>query len=70
MHEMASVQKANGHDHFLEMKNSAYLYPYNLASNKVNAICIIVLVQSTITSSPVEWAIIIVIYASSSLKRQ
>ena len=39
--EMANVQKATGHGHFLEMKNSAYHCPYDLASNKVNAIYII-----------------------------
>ena len=37
-HEMANVQEASGHGHFLEMKNSAYYCPYDLASNKVNAI--------------------------------
>ena len=40
-HEMANVQKATGHGHFLEMKNSAYHCPYALASNKVNAIYIV-----------------------------
>ena len=40
-HEMANVQKASGHGHFLEMKNSAYDGPYDLASNKVNAIYIV-----------------------------
>ena len=38
-HEMANVQKVTGH--FLEMKNSAYHCPYDLASNKVNAIYIV-----------------------------
>ena len=37
-HEMANVQKATGHGHFLEMKNTAY---HDLASNKVNAIYIV-----------------------------
>ena len=37
-HEMANIQKATGHGHFLAMKNSAYHCPYDLASNKVNAI--------------------------------
>ena len=76
-HEMANVQKATGHGHFLEMKNSAYHCPYDLTDNKVNAIYIvckmrnmIVLVWITITSSPVEWAIIIMVYASSRIKRQ
>ena len=36
-HEMANVQKATGHGHFLEMKNSAYHCPYDPADNKVNA---------------------------------
>ena len=40
-HEMANVQKATGHGHLLEMKNSAYHRPYDLASNKVNAIYIV-----------------------------
>ena len=76
-HERANVQKATGHGHFLEMKNWAYYCPYDLADNKVNAIYIFYkirkydsTVQSTITSSPVEWAIIIVVYASSRMKRQ
>ena len=59
------------------MKNSAYHCPYDLVDNKVNDIYIVykirkydntVLVRSTITSSPVEWAIIIVVYASSRMK--
>ena len=37
-HEMANVQKATGHGHFLEMKNSAYHCPYDLANNKVHDI--------------------------------
>ena len=37
-HEMANGKKATGHGHFLEMKNSAYYFPYYLANNKVNAI--------------------------------
>ena len=40
-HEMPNIQKATGHGHFLEMKNSAYHCPYDLASNKVNAIYIV-----------------------------
>ena len=40
-HAMVNVQKATGHGHFVEMKNSAYQCPYDLASNKVNAIYII-----------------------------
>ena len=40
-HGMANVQKTTGHDHFVEMKNSAYHCPYDLVSNKVNAIYII-----------------------------
>ena len=40
-HEMVNVQEASGHGHFLEMKNSAYHCPYDLASNKVNAIYIV-----------------------------
>ena len=40
-HEMANVQKATGHGHFLEMKNSAYSCPYDFASNKVNVIYIV-----------------------------
>ena len=38
-HEMANVQKAIGHDHFLGI--SAYHCPYDLASNKVNAFYIV-----------------------------
>ena len=38
---MANVQKATGHGQFLEMKNSAYHCPYDLASNKMNAIYIV-----------------------------
>ena len=38
-HEMANVQNSDWcHDHVLEMKNTAYHCPYDLASNKVNAI--------------------------------
>ena len=40
-HEMANVHKATVHGRFLEMKNSAYHCPYDLASNKVNAIYIV-----------------------------
>ena len=40
-HERANVQKATGHGHFLEMKNSAYHCPYDLADNKVNAVHIV-----------------------------
>ena len=40
-HERANVQKATGHGHFLEMKNSAYHCPYDLVDNKVNAIYIV-----------------------------
>ena len=29
---MAKVQEGTGHDRFLQMKNSAYYFPYNLAS--------------------------------------
>ena len=35
---MANLQKATGHGHFLEMKNSVYHCRYDLASNKVNVI--------------------------------
>ena len=38
---MTNVQKTAGHGHFLEMKNSAYHCPYDLASNKVNAIYVV-----------------------------
>ena len=38
--EMANVQKATGHGHFLEM-NSVYHCPYDLDSDKVNAIYIV-----------------------------
>ena len=31
---MANVQKATGHGYFLEMKNSAYHCPFDLASKK------------------------------------
>ena len=37
----ANVQKAPGHGHFLEMKNTAYHCPYYLVDSKVNAIYII-----------------------------
>ena len=40
-HEKANVQKSIGHGHFLEIKNLAYHCPYDLASNKVNAIYIV-----------------------------
>ena len=40
-YEKANVQKATGHGHFLEMKNSAYHSPYDLVDNKVKAIYII-----------------------------
>ena len=40
-HTRANVQKASGHGHFLEMKNSAYHSPYDLIDNKVNAIYIV-----------------------------
>ena len=36
-HVRANVQKASGHGHFLEMKNSTYPGPYDLVDNKVNA---------------------------------
>ena len=35
-HEKANVQKVTGHDHFLEMKNSVYHCPYDIAGNNVN----------------------------------
>ena len=40
-YEMANVQKATLHGHFLKMKNSAYHYRYDLASNKVKTIYIV-----------------------------
>ena len=40
-HTRANLQKAQGHGHFLEMKNSAYHWPHVLIDNKVNAICIV-----------------------------
>ena len=40
-HTRANVQKAPGHGHILEMKNSAYHYPYDLIDNEVNAIYIV-----------------------------
>ena len=40
-HERENVQKATGHGHFLEMKNSAYHCLYDLVDNKVNAIYIV-----------------------------
>ena len=40
-HTMANVQKAPGHGHFLEMKNSAYHCHYDLVNNQVNAIYIV-----------------------------
>ena len=40
-HAKANVQKASGHGHFLEMKNTAYQSPYALVDNKLNAIYIV-----------------------------
>ena len=40
-HTRADVQKASGHGHFLDMKNTAYHFPYDFADNKVNAINIV-----------------------------
>ena len=40
-HVRANLHKAPGHGHFLEMKNSAYQCPYDLADNEVNAIYIV-----------------------------
>ena len=40
-HTRADVQKASGHGHFLETKNTAYQSPYDLVDNKVNAIYIV-----------------------------
>ena len=37
-HEMTNVQKATTRGHFVEIKNSAYYCPYDLASTKVNII--------------------------------
>ena len=37
----ANVHTASGHEHFLEMRNTAYHSPYDLVDNKVNAICIV-----------------------------
>ena len=41
VHTRANMQKAPGHGHFLEMKNSVYHCPYDLVDNKVNAIYIV-----------------------------
>ena len=40
-HTKENVQKASGHGHFLEMRNTAYYIPYDLVDNKVNAIYIV-----------------------------
>ena len=40
-HAKANVQKASGHGHFLEMKNTAYHSPYDLVDNIVNVIYIV-----------------------------
>ena len=40
-HKRANVQKAPGHGHLLEMKDTAYHCPYDLVDNKVNAIYIV-----------------------------
>ena len=40
-HTRANVQKASGHGHFWEMRNTAYHCPCDLADNKVNAIYIV-----------------------------
>ena len=39
-HNRATVESAPGHGNFLEMNNSAFHCPYDLADNKVNAIYI------------------------------
>ena len=41
VHKRANVQRAPGHGHFLEMKNSAYHCPYDLVDNKLYAIYIV-----------------------------
>ena len=46
---MANVQKATGHGHFLEMKNHC---PYDLASNKVNAIYIVYKIRKYDSTCP------------------
>ena len=71
-HIRANVQKAPAHGHFLEMKNSVYHCHYDLVDNKVNAIYIVYKITTyyTITSSPVEWTIIIMVYASSRMQSQ
>ena len=51
-HEMAHVQKATGHGHFLEMKNSAYHCPYDLAINKVKAIYIVYKIRKYNSTGP------------------
>ena len=40
-HTRAKVQKAPGHGHCLEIKNTAHHCPYDLVGNKVNAINIV-----------------------------
>ena len=40
-HTKANVQKASGHRHFLEMKNTVYHSPYDLIDNKDNVIYIV-----------------------------
>ena len=40
-HVRANVQKASGHGHFLEMKNSAYHCAYDFVDDKVNTIYIV-----------------------------
>ena len=76
-HTRANIQKAPGCGDILEMKNLAYHFPYDLIDNKVDAIYIVYKIRDYDstgtehnTSSPMEWAIIIVVYASSRMKRQ
>ena len=45
-HAKANVQKASGHGHFLEMKDTAHHRPYDLVDNKVNTIYIVYKIRS------------------------
>ena len=70
-HARANVQKASGHGHFLQMKNSAYHCPYDLVDNKVNAICIVYKIRkydgTGTEHNYLEWTIIIGFFMHHSI---
>ena len=65
----ANIQITSNPPLYLQANHSYEFAMVNLGTYNSFA-SMIVLVQSTITSSPVEWATIIVVYASSRMKRQ